>query len=54
MIFLCLRRNYKPLCMHSTHGAFSRGIKFNVTKLYFCTDWPTICFADIIGTVNIE
>ena len=25
-----LRRKHRPLSMHSTHGAFSRSIKFNV------------------------
>ena len=32
MIFLCLRRKHNPLSMHSTHGSFSRCIKFNVNK----------------------
>ena len=42
IIFLCLRRNYKPLSMHSTHGAFSRGIKFRQRQrqkfLLLCLD----------------
>ena len=32
MIFLCFRRKHNLLSMHSTHGAFSRSIKFNVNK----------------------
>ena len=35
MIFLCLRRKHNPLSMHSTHGALSRSIKFNVNKALF-------------------
>ena len=31
-----LRRKHNPLFMHSTHGMFSRSIKFNVNKALSC------------------